>query len=62
MEILSEDDLIDAEIVVRCAKNKVLIIEIPVVSTTRISGISTTNFGSAFKMYTGIWKLRKQLW
>jgi dolichol-phosphate mannosyltransferase len=62
MEILSEDDLIDAEIVVRCAKNKVLIIEIPVVSTTRISGSSTTNFGSAFKMYTGIWKLRKQLW
>jgi glycosyltransferase involved in cell wall biosynthesis len=58
MTILSDDDLIDAEIIARCAKKEVMIIEIPVVSTTRISGSSTTNFRSAFKMYWGAVKLK----
>ncbi|NCX96340.1 MAG: glycosyltransferase [Chitinophagia bacterium] len=61
MNIVSEDDLIDAEIIVRCVKNSVMIIEIPVVSTARISGKSTTNFGSAFKMYSGILKMKNWL-
>lgn len=61
LNIISDDDLIDAEIIVRCVKMGVLIIEIPVVSTTRISGSSTTNFKSAFKMYAGAFKLRNKL-
>ncbi len=61
LNIVSDDDLIDAEIIVRCAKMGVLIIDIPVVSTTRISGSSTTNFKSAFKMYSGAFKLRNKL-
>ncbi len=61
LNIVSDDDLIDAEIIVRCSMMNVKIIEIPVVSTTRISGASTTNFKSAFKMYSGALKLKKKL-
>lgn len=59
INITSEDDLIDAEIIALCAKNNFRIIEIPVVSTKRISGKSTTNFKSAFKMYMGLFRLKK---
>ncbi|HKC68938.1 MAG TPA: glycosyltransferase [Bacteroidia bacterium] len=61
LNIQSDDDLIDAEIVALCAKKNVRIIEIPVVSTKRISGKSTTNYGSAFKMYTGLFKLKNKI-
>lgn len=61
LNIISDDDLIDAEIIVRCALKNVSIIEIPVISTTRISGSSTTNFKSAFKMYSGAIKLKNKL-
>lgn len=59
--ITSEDDLIDAEIVALCVKNRVRIIEIPVIATKRLSGKSTTNYFSAFKMYKGLFSLRKKL-
>jgi glycosyltransferase involved in cell wall biosynthesis len=59
INITSEDDLIDAELIALCAKNNFRIIEIPVVSTKRISGKSTTNFKSAFKMYMGLFRLKK---
>ncbi len=61
MTIVSEDDLIDAEIIARCVKNRVRIIEIPVIATKRLSGKSTTNYNSAFKMYRGLFKLRKSI-
>lgn len=60
-EIKSDGDLIDAELMARCFKEKVPIIEIPVILTTRISGKSTTGISSAFKMYTGLVKLKKTL-
>ena len=60
LSVESEDDLIDAEIIIKCARKKVLIIDIPVVSTIRISGSSTTNFKSAFKMYSGILRFRNK--
>ena len=59
LNITSDDDLIDAEIIIKCDRNKSLIIDIPVVSTTRISGSSTTNFMSAYKMYSGLFRFRK---
>ena len=59
--ILSDGDLIDAELMARCFKEKTPIIEIPVVITKRISGKSTTGLGSAFKMYTGLLKLKRTL-
>jgi hypothetical protein len=61
LTIISDDDLIDAELVIRCARKNIRIIEIPVVSTKRISGKSTTNFLSAFKMYFGLFRLRNKL-
>jgi glycosyltransferase involved in cell wall biosynthesis len=57
----SEDDLIDAEIMAKVINNHVPIMEIPVVSTQRISGKSTTKFRSAFRMYTGLLKLAKKI-
>ncbi|MGZ3864202.1 MAG: glycosyltransferase family 2 protein [Bacteroidia bacterium] len=61
MKITSEDDLIDAEIIALCVKNKVRIIEIPVIATKRLSGKSTTNYASAFKMYKGLFGLKKNI-
>lgn len=60
-EIYSDGDLIDAELIARCIKNNVPVIEIPIFSTARISGKSTTSFISAFKMYFGIFKLKKRI-
>jgi glycosyltransferase involved in cell wall biosynthesis len=59
--ITSEDDLIDAEIIALCVKKRVRIIEIPVIATKRLSGKSTTNYMSAFKMYRGLFKLKRNL-
>jgi hypothetical protein len=56
--ITSDDDLIDAEIIIKCSKKNVRIIEIPVISTARISGSSTTNFASAYKMYAGLLRFK----
>lgn len=61
IEIVSEDDLIDAEIMAKCFKNNIPIIEIPVVNHRRISGKSTTNIISAGKMYWGLLKLKKKI-
>ena len=61
LNITSDDDLIDAEIIIKCTRNKNPIIEIPVVSTTRISGSSTTNFLSAYKMYSGLFRFRNKV-
>lgn len=60
-DIVSNGDLIDAEIMARCFKNNVPIIEIPVVITKRLSGKSTTGFSSAYKMYTGLLKLKRSI-
>jgi glycosyltransferase involved in cell wall biosynthesis len=48
-----EDDLIDAEFSAICREEGYPVIEIPVLSTQRIGGKSTTNYGSALKMYAG---------
>ncbi|HXP52202.1 MAG TPA: glycosyltransferase family 2 protein [Bacteroidia bacterium] len=60
-EIVSDDDLIDAEIIAKCFKRKFMVVEIPVVSTKRISGKSTTNIGSALKMYWGLFRIKKMM-
>lgn len=61
LNITSDDDLIDAEIIIKCSKKKVRIIEIPVISTARISGSSTTNFGSAYRMYKGLFRFKENI-
>jgi glycosyltransferase involved in cell wall biosynthesis len=61
IDIISENDLIDAELIARTFKANHPIIEIPILSTERISGKSTTNIKSAIKMYFGLFTLRKRI-
>ena len=58
--LLREDDLIDAEFVALCRKHDYPMLEVPVLSTRRHGGKSTTNYGSALKMYVGALRLWQQ--
>ncbi|MDP3940863.1 MAG: glycosyltransferase [bacterium] len=57
----SENDLIDAELMVKCFRNHIPILEVPVLFTKRKGGKSTTNLLSAFRMYLGLLELKKRL-
>lgn len=61
INIQSNNDLIDAELMAICRKKNITTIEIPIYFTDRISGKSTTNFKSALKMYYGIIKLKRNI-
>ena len=54
-----DDDLIDVEFVWTCREAGYPMIEIPVFSFRRYGGKSTTNVGSALRMYWGAWALRR---
>lgn len=58
LNLQSEGDLIDAEVMAKLYRKKAPIIEVLILSTKRIGGRSTTTFKSAFKMYWGLLKLR----
>ena len=55
------DDLIDAEFAAVCRRRGYPIIEIPIVSTRRHGGQSTTSFWSALKMYWGAIQLWRDM-
>ncbi|MGQ0829767.1 MAG: glycosyltransferase family 2 protein [Bacteroidota bacterium] len=61
IEIHSDNDLIDAELMARCYNNNIPFIEVPITSTKRISGKSTTSLKSAFKMYLGLLLLKGKI-
>lgn len=48
------DDLIDAEFTIMCRREGYPMLEVPIFSTRRHGGSSTTNYRSAMKMYWGI--------
>ena len=52
-----DDDLIDAEFVAICRREGYPMLEVPVFSSRRHGGKSTTNYGSAWKMYVGAYRL-----
>jgi glycosyltransferase involved in cell wall biosynthesis len=54
-----EDDLIDLEFVVACRERDYPVVEIPLLATTRHGGSSTTNYGSALRMYRGALQMRR---
>jgi glycosyltransferase involved in cell wall biosynthesis len=60
LNLSREDDLIDAEFVALCRKYDYPMLEVPVLSTKRHGGKSTTNYGSAVKMYIGALRLWQQ--
>lgn len=61
LNIESNGDLIDAELMAICTLHKMSIIEIPIYATDRISGKSTTKIKSAIKMYFGLFKLKGKI-
>lgn len=61
VHLVSEDDLIDAELMARCRKLRVMTVEVSVEFTKRIEGKSTTNYESALNMYLGLLKLKKKI-
>jgi len=57
LDLQENGDLIDLEFIVKAKIHNLPIIEIPIVSAERHSGKSTTNFGSALKLYSGAFRL-----
>jgi hypothetical protein len=56
-----EDDLIDLEFNIVCRRRNYPILEVPIISTKRHGGASTTKMRSAIHMYVGAYKMRKKL-
>lgn len=61
LNLTREDDLIDAEFLVRCRLDNYPILEVPIFSTRRHGGKSTTGLRSAVRMYVGAFQLRRAL-
>lgn len=57
LKLRRRDDLIDLEFCVICGRERYPVLEIPVFSTRRHGGASTTRVGSAVRMYAGAWRL-----
>lgn len=54
-----DDDLIDAEFNILCRREEYPVLEIPIFSSRRFGGKSTTNLGSAFRLYWGAYQMWK---
>lgn len=61
LSLTRDDDLIDAEFNIICRREGYPVIEVPIFSTRRHGGKSTTNYHSALKMYWGAYKLWRSL-
>lgn len=57
LSVVSNNDLIDAEVMAKCSSADIPVFEIPVKIFARRSGRSTTNILSALKMYIGLYRL-----
>ena len=53
----SDGDLLDAEFLMTCARERYPVREVPIFATRRQGGSSTTNYKSAVRMYTGALRL-----
>lgn len=61
LKLNRDDDLIDAEFNVVCRREQYPILEVPILSTKRHGGKSTTNYVSALKMYWGAYQLWRNM-
>lgn len=57
LNMTSNDDLLDAEFNIICRQNNYRMLEVPIFSTRRHGGISTTSYRSAIKLYLGVYRL-----
>jgi len=60
LALTRDDDLIDAEFNLVCRRNDYPMVEVPIFSTRRHGGKSTTNMGSAVRMYLGALELWRE--
>jgi glycosyltransferase involved in cell wall biosynthesis len=61
LELTRDDDLIDLEFNVISRQQGYSVIEIPIFSSKRHSGSSTTSMKSAFRMYMGAWRMYRDI-
>jgi glycosyltransferase involved in cell wall biosynthesis len=61
LALRSSNDLIDAEFNVVCRREGYPVLELPILSTRRAGGRSTTNLRTALRLYRGAFRLRRQL-
>lgn len=54
------DDLLDVEFLRACRQQDYPLVEVPILSTERVGGMSTTNYRSAWKLYAGALNLWAQ--
>jgi glycosyltransferase involved in cell wall biosynthesis len=59
LHLTRDDDLIDAEFVRVCRESEYPMLEVPVFSSRRYGGASTTTLKSAVRMYWGAWSMRR---
>ncbi|MEA5469624.1 glycosyltransferase family 2 protein [Spirulina sp. 06S082] len=59
-QLTRDDDLIDAEFNIICRQESYPVLEVPIFSTSRHSGRSTTNLKSALRLYWGAWQIWQQ--
>lgn len=62
LKVVSDGDLIDAEVIAKCFKMEILVLEVPVRITNRRTGESTTRISSAIKMYSGLFRLYAKIY
>ncbi len=60
LELASYDDLIDAEFALVCRRRGYPVVEVPISSSRRHGGSSTTSMKSALRMYLGALALRRR--
>jgi hypothetical protein len=56
-----DDDLIDLEFNVVCREEEYPVVEVPILTTRRRGGRSTTGLRSAFRLYVGAFRLWRSL-
>jgi glycosyltransferase involved in cell wall biosynthesis len=61
LELKSEDDLIDLEFNIKCRNLNLPVVEVPIFATSRHGGRSTTNLKSAFRLYAGAFRIRREM-
>jgi glycosyltransferase involved in cell wall biosynthesis len=57
LQLTHADDLVDAEFCVTSRREGYPMVEVPIFSTRRHGGRSTTRLSSAFRMYWGAWRM-----
>lgn len=57
LKLTCDDDLLDSEFVATCRREGYPIVEVPIFSSRRHGGVSTTGLRSAVRMYRGAYRL-----